>query len=79
MMLTAYEDTENIFNALAAGAAGYLLKRAPRNELLEAIREVRRGGSPMTTHIARKVVQSFQKALAHPTPAQRRRRHPFHS
>jgi DNA-binding NarL/FixJ family response regulator len=62
VMLTAYEDTENIFNALAAGAAGYLLKRAPRSELLEAIREVRRGGSPMTTHIARKVVQSFQKA-----------------
>jgi len=61
VMLTAYEDTDNIFNALAAGAAGYLLKRAPRSELLEAIREVRRGGSPMTTHIARKVVQSFQK------------------
>ena len=62
VMLTAYEDTENIFNALAAGATGYLLKRAPRAELLDAIREVRRGGSPMTTHIARKVVQSFQKA-----------------
>jgi DNA-binding NarL/FixJ family response regulator len=66
VMLTAYEDTENIFNALAAGAAGYLLKRAPRGELLEAIREVRRGGSPMTTHIARKVVQSFQKAGTSP-------------
>jgi DNA-binding NarL/FixJ family response regulator len=62
VMLTAYEDTENIFNALAAGANGYLLKRAPRAELLEAIREVHRGGSPMTTHIARKVVQSFQRA-----------------
>ncbi|MGD0412470.1 MAG: response regulator transcription factor [Verrucomicrobiota bacterium] len=66
VMLTAYEDTENIFNALAAGAAGYLLKRAPRSELLEAIREVRRGGSPMTTHIARKVVQSFQKTSPAP-------------
>ncbi len=66
VMLTAYEDTENIFNALAAGAAGYLLKRAPRSELLEAIREVRRGGSPMTTHIARKVVQSFQKSSPSP-------------
>ena len=64
VMLTAYEDTENIFNALAAGATGYLLKRAPRAELLEAIREVHRGGSPMTTHIARKVVQSFQKTSA---------------
>ncbi len=61
VMLTAYEDTENIFNALAAGANGYLLKRAPRQELLDAIREVHRGGSPMTTHIARKVVQSFQR------------------
>ena len=48
VMLTAYEDTENIFNALAAGANGYLLKRAPLAELLEAIREVHRGGSPMT-------------------------------
>jgi DNA-binding NarL/FixJ family response regulator len=66
VMLTTYEDTENIFAALAAGAAGYLLKRAPRSELLEAIREVRRGGSPMTTHIARKVVQSFQKASPSP-------------
>jgi len=61
MMLTVYEDTENIFNALAAGAAGYLLKRTSSAELLEAIREVHRGGSPMTTHIARKVTQSFQK------------------
>jgi len=68
VMLTAYEDTDNIFNALAAGAAGYLLKRAPRSELLEAIREVRRGGSPMTTHIARKVVQSFQQASPSPQP-----------
>jgi DNA-binding NarL/FixJ family response regulator len=61
VMLTVYEDTENIFNALAAGASGYLLKRTSRAELLDSIREVRRGGSPMTTHIARKVVQSFQK------------------
>jgi DNA-binding NarL/FixJ family response regulator len=61
VMLTAYEDTENIFKALAAGATGYLLKRAPRAELIEAIREVHRGGSPMTTHIARKVVQSFER------------------
>ena len=64
MMLTVYEDTENIFNALAAGASGYLLKRTSTQELLAAIREVQRGGSPMTTHIARKVVQSFQRAGA---------------
>ncbi|HEY4414153.1 MAG TPA: response regulator transcription factor [Verrucomicrobiae bacterium] len=61
MMLTVYEDTDNIFNALAAGANGYMLKRTPAKELIEAIHEVKRGGSPMTTHIARKVVQSFQK------------------
>jgi len=68
MMLTVYEDTENIFNALAAGASGYMLKRTPRAELLEAIKEVQRGGSPMTTHIARMVVQSFLKPAAKPEP-----------
>ncbi len=62
VMLTVYEDTDNIFNALTAGAAGYLLKRTKTAELLAAIREVHRGGSPMTTHIARKVTQSFQRA-----------------
>jgi len=62
MMLTVYEDTENIFNALTAGASGYMLKRTPAKELLEAIHDVQRGGSPMTTHIARKVVLSFQKS-----------------
>ena len=66
IMLTVYEDTENIFSALAAGATGYLLKRTKSAELLEAIREVHRGGSPMTTHIARKVTQSFQKAGSSP-------------
>src|SRR5438128_6822861 len=62
VMLTVYEDTENIFNALAAGASGYLLKRTTSAELLEAIIDVQKGGSPMTAHIARKVVQSFQRA-----------------
>jgi DNA-binding NarL/FixJ family response regulator len=61
VMLTVYEDTENIFNALAAGASGYLLKRTTTPELLDSLREVYRGGSPMTAHIARKVVQSFQR------------------
>jgi len=65
LMLTVYEDTENIFNALAAGATGYLLKRTSRAELLDALREVHQGGSPMTAQIARKVVQSFQR----PNPA----------
>jgi DNA-binding NarL/FixJ family response regulator len=70
MMLTVYEDTENIFNALTAGANGYMLKRTPGRELLEAIREVNRGGSPMTMHIARKVVQSFQQTAATAQPAE---------
>ena len=64
VMLTAYEDTENIFNSLAAGASGYLLKRSKSAEILEALRDVQNGGSPMTTHIARKVVQSFQASAA---------------
>jgi len=70
IMLTVYEDTDNIFKALAAGAAGYLLKRTKTAELLEAIREVHRGGSPMTTHIARKVTQSFIKAGPSTQPAE---------
>jgi DNA-binding NarL/FixJ family response regulator len=70
IMLTVYEDTENIFNALAAGATGYMLKRTPRAELLEAMRDVLKGGSPMTTHIARKVVQSFQRPVAAPHPTE---------
>jgi DNA-binding NarL/FixJ family response regulator len=67
IMLTVYEDTENIFNALAAGASGYMLKRTPTAELLAAIAQVMQGGSPMTAHIARKVVQSFQRIA--PSPA----------
>jgi DNA-binding NarL/FixJ family response regulator len=70
LMLTVYEDTDTIFNALAAGASGYLLKRTKSAELLEAIREVHRGGSPMTTHIARKVIQSFQKTGPSPQPTE---------
>jgi len=60
VMLTVYEDADHIFNALAAGATGYLLKQTPRRELLTALREVYAGGSPITSNIARKVVQSFQ-------------------
>ena len=70
MMLTVYEDTENIFNALTAGASGYMLKRTSSKELLEAIQEVHRGGSPMTMHIARKVVPSFQKTAATAQPTE---------
>lgn len=60
VMLTVFEDTPKIFSALAAGASGYLLKRLPPAKLLEAIRDVHEGGSPMSASIARKVVQSLQ-------------------
>ena len=59
LMLTVFEDVDHIFDALAAGATGYLLKDAPREELLAAIMEVHAGGSPMTGNIARRVVQAF--------------------
>ena len=62
VMLTVYEDTEQIFKALSAGASGYMLKRLTPGKLLEAIREVHEGGSPMSSSIARKVVASLQKA-----------------
>ena len=64
VMLTVYEDADHIYNALAAGATGYLLKQTPRAELLGAVEEVHRGGSPMTSNIARKVVQSFKRTAA---------------
>jgi DNA-binding NarL/FixJ family response regulator len=62
VMLTVYEDADKIFAALRAGASGYLLKRTPPAELLEAIRDVVEGGSPMSSLVARKVVASFQEA-----------------
>ena len=61
IMLTVYQNTEHIFNALAAGATGYMLKQTPPAELLAAIKDVNAGGSPMSGHIARKIVQSFQR------------------
>jgi len=60
MMCTAYEDDENIFKALSAGAKGYILKRAAGDMLIEAIRDLHDGGSPMSSSIARRVVESFQ-------------------
>jgi DNA-binding NarL/FixJ family response regulator len=62
MMLTVYEDNDAIFRALEAGASGYLLKRSAPAKLLEAIKELHRGGAPMTSEIARRVIQSFHKA-----------------
>lgn len=67
LMLTMYEDADHIFDALAAGATGYLLKGTRHQELLEAINEIREGGSPMSSGIARKVVQSFAKTKSERT------------
>ena len=65
VMITVYEDPDRIFTALAAGATGYLLKETAREDLLAALRDVHRGGSPMSSGIARKVVQCFRN----PAPA----------
>jgi len=62
VMLTVYDDSDRIFQALQMGANGYLLKRACADEILEAIQDVHQGGAPMSAYIARKVVQSFQQA-----------------
>ena len=61
MIFTIYEDSDEIFQALEAGASGYLLKRASTDELLRAIRDIMDGNVPMTGEVARKVIQSFQK------------------
>jgi DNA-binding NarL/FixJ family response regulator len=59
IMLTVYKDIETIFEALKAGASGYVLKRSDEQEILDAIAEVRSGGAPMTSQVARMVVRSF--------------------
>jgi DNA-binding NarL/FixJ family response regulator len=61
IMLTVYEDSDRIFQALQAGADGYLVKSSPTETLLEAISDVSAGGSPMSSHIARKVVRHFRQ------------------
>lgn len=60
MMCTIYEDDEQIFEALSAGASGYILKKTPPGKLLDGIQELMEGGSPMSSQIARKVVAAFQ-------------------
>ena len=60
IMSTVYEDDENIFESLKAGASGYLLKKTAPSKILDAIAEVHNGGSPMSSQIARKVIASFQ-------------------
>jgi len=61
MMCTVYEDDEKIFEALTAGANGYIVKKTAPNKLLEAISELQQGGAPMSSQIARKVVNAFQQ------------------
>ncbi len=64
IMFTIFEDDEKVFNALEAGAHGYLLKKTPKEKILEALKELYEGGSPMSTQIARKVLKSFQNNKA---------------
>ena len=61
MIFTIYENDEKIFDALAAGASGYLLKKTPSGKILEAVKELYNGGSPMSTPIARKVINHFKE------------------
>ncbi len=61
MMCTVYEENEKIFEALSAGASGYILKKTNPSRMLEAIRELYEGGAPMSSQIARKVVAAFQQ------------------
>lgn len=61
MMCTVYEENEKIFEALSAGASGYILKKTDPARMLEAIRELYEGGAPMSSQIARKVVAAFQE------------------
>lgn len=66
LMLTTYDDSDFVFEALRAGASGYLLKRNPSADILDAIKEVHAGGSPMSAIIARKVVSYFQSGRKPP-------------
>ena len=70
VVLTVYNDAEHIFKALRAGAGGYLLKQATAVEILAAIAEAHRGGAPMTSEIARKVIAAFHEPKPAPTAAE---------
>lgn len=61
IMFTIYEDDEHLFNALEAGASGYILKKASQNKILDSIEELYNGGAPMSTSIARKVINRFKE------------------
>lgn len=66
LILTVYGDNERIFGALKSGASGYLLKRADPADVLLAIQDVKHGGAPMSSQIARRVVMSFRQTPNHP-------------
>jgi DNA-binding NarL/FixJ family response regulator len=74
IMLTIEDDSQKVFESLKAGASGYLIKNLPPMQILAAVEEVHRGGSPMSSQIARMLVQQFQQAgrghdqIAHLTP-----------
>jgi DNA-binding NarL/FixJ family response regulator len=68
MVLTVYDDAERVFGALKAGASGYILKNTPGSKLIEALQDLNRGGSPMSSQIARKVVTAFQQDLPYHSP-----------
>src|SRR5664279_360227 len=68
IMITMNSDTDKVFKSFRAGVAGYLLKPLAPEEILDAIREVQRGGAPMTSEIARKVVEAFKEAPAFNDP-----------
>jgi DNA-binding NarL/FixJ family response regulator len=70
VVLTVYNDAEHIFKALRAGAGGYLLKQATAAEILAAVAEAHRGGAPMTSEIARKVIAAFHEPKPEPGPAE---------
>jgi DNA-binding NarL/FixJ family response regulator len=61
LMLTVYDDNERIFDALCAGACGYLLKKTPSHKLIEALKEAMEGGSPMSPEVARRVISLFRE------------------
>ncbi|MEK9139057.1 MAG: response regulator transcription factor [Bacteroidota bacterium] len=61
VMCTVHDDDKNVFDAICAGAVGYLLKKTPPDELVKSLRDAATGGSPMTPNIARSVIASFQK------------------
>lgn len=61
LILTVHQDDQTVFNALCAGASGYLIKTAHPNKIMDAVKEINSGGVPMSASIARLVIQSFQK------------------